>query len=92
MGTILFTGGSILNYVFGILVIIVSLYNVLIIFIHPAFKKGGMKITDDPTQNYTAGENVIIDPFLHPLEISNIMTKNPALAQKVLVGASKLAQ
>ena len=51
---------------FGILVIIVSLYNVLIIFIHPAFKKGGMKITDDPTQNYTAGENVIIDPFLHP--------------------------
>lgn len=66
LGTILFTGGSILNYVFGILVIVVSLYNVLIIFIHPAFKKGGMKITDDPTQNYTAGESVAEYTMLYP--------------------------
>lgn len=33
-------------------------YNLLIIFIHPAFKGGNMKITDDPTLGYTSGENV----------------------------------
>ena len=35
-----------------------ALYNVLIIFVHPAFKDGSRKITDDPTQAYTSGESV----------------------------------
>ena len=35
-----------------------ALYNVLILFVHPAFKDGSRKITDDPTQAYTSGESV----------------------------------
>ncbi|KAK8791192.1 hypothetical protein WA171_002141 [Blastocystis sp. BT1] len=82
LGTILFTIDAWYNIVLGIIIILDAAYNVLILFCHPAFKNGQRKITDDPTQNYTAGES----------EITNIMKNNPALAQKMLVGASKLAQ
>ena len=70
-----------LYLIVSIIMIIDSIYNVLIIFFHPAFKNGNRKITDDPTVAYSAGES----------EIANVLKKNPNLAQKMLVGASKLA-
>ena len=45
----------------GIIIILDAAYNVLILFCHPAFKNGQRKITDDPTQNYTAGESVSVE-------------------------------
>ena len=72
---------SIFFWIIGVIMIIVALYNVLIIFLHPAFKNGNRKITDDPTVSYSAGES----------ELSNVLKKNPALATKMLMGASKLA-
>lgn len=35
-------------------------YNVFIVVLHPAFKKEGRKITDDPTIAYSAGESVLL--------------------------------
>lgn len=60
---------SIFFWIIGVIMIIVALfalflcaslysYNVLIIFLHPAFKNGNRKITDDPTVSYSAGESV----------------------------------
>ena len=61
--------GTILFWIIGVIMIIDALfalfwcvslysYNVLIIFLHPAFKNGNRKITDDPTVSYSAGESV----------------------------------
>ena len=61
--------GSIFFWIIGVIMIIDALfalfwyaslysYNVLIIFLHPAFKNGNRKITDDPTVSYSAGESV----------------------------------
>ena len=58
LGTTLFTAATWYNYVLGAAMILDALYNVLILFVHPAFKDGSRKITDDPTQAYTSGESV----------------------------------
>ena len=58
LGTILFTISTWYNWALGIIIILDALYNVLILFVHPAFKNGQRKMTDDPTVNYTAGESV----------------------------------
>lgn len=66
LGTTLFTSATWYNYVLGAVMILDALYNVLILFVHPAFKDGSRKITDDPTQAYTSGESVCFSNSNHP--------------------------
>ena len=60
--------------------------------IYQVFRKGELKLTDDPSSGYTAGDSVCDNVvFLTLQEIKNIMVNNPAVAQKVLQGAVKLS-
>ncbi|KAK8803794.1 hypothetical protein WA158_001488 [Blastocystis sp. Blastoise] len=79
--TIILSLQSLFGYIIGGCVFLVALYNILILFIHPAFKGGNMKIFDDPTVGYTSGEN----------EMAELLKKNPQLAQKALSATMKVA-
>ena len=45
-----------------------SFINLFVILVHPAFRKGELKLTDDPSSGYTAGDsvcdNVVISYFI----------------------------
>lgn len=81
VSTILFSPQSFLLQVLGIVLMIDAFVNVFVILVHPAFRKGELKLTDDPSLGYSAGDS----------EIKNIMVNNPAMAQRMLQGAMHLS-
>lgn len=59
VATILFSPQAFLLQIVGIVAMADAFINVFVILVHPAFRKGELKLTDDPSVGYSAGDNVL---------------------------------
>lgn len=64
LSTLLFSITSPIQKLIGIGVFCVSIINVFVIVVHPAFRRKELTLFDDPSVTYSSGESVC--PFLRP--------------------------
>ncbi|KAK8793847.1 hypothetical protein WA171_002977, partial [Blastocystis sp. BT1] len=80
LSTLLFSIPTFVQKIFGLVVLGISVMNLFVIVVHPAFRRHEISLLDDPSITYTAGES----------ELKNIVVNNPDIAQKVITEAAKL--
>ncbi|KNB46549.1 hypothetical protein JH06_0081 [Blastocystis sp. subtype 4] len=85
LSTLLFSIPTFVQKIFGLVVLGISVMNLFVIVVHPAFRRHEISLLDDPSITYTAGESVSVMD-----ELKNIVVNNPDIAQKVITEAAKL--
>ena len=58
MSTLLFSIPTFVQKIFGLVVLGISIMNLFVIVVHPAFRRREISLLDDPSVTYTAGESV----------------------------------
>lgn len=60
ISTILFSPQTFFYNILGIATLCDSVMNLFVILVHPAFRRGELKLTDDPSVGYSSGDSVCI--------------------------------